>query len=306
MTNQKSFCSALILFVLIASTPVAMAQNPFLSKKEPSAQQAQRRLMSPHPIFVKLALWQKQLRDGMADLIEQARKDRRVAPLMYLLLLAYCYGVLHAAGPGHGKAVAMSYILSSKISVLKGVLFGFLIAIFHGFSGAICVLGLSHVLKKSISGTLQSVTNVTQIVSLALIVLLGIGILVKNGWQLYSNAKKKTNIPRKNAYASNRRTLPWAMVFGLVPCPGVVMVMLFCLSMDLAVLGLILAACVSLGMATTIVFAVTLVTVGKAGIFKRVSENRTETIEGIVGILSGGAIAVFGALFLMTALIPAR
>ncbi|WP_319406525.1 hypothetical protein [uncultured Desulfosarcina sp.] len=63
------------------------------------------------------------------------------------------------------------------------------------------------------------------------------------------------------------------------------MVMLFCLSMDLVLLGLLLAICIALGM-------------GKAGILRAVSEKRIEKAEAIVGMLSGAAIAGFGTLFL--------
>ena len=51
---------------------------------------------------------------------------------------------------------------------------------------------------------------------------------------------------------TRKGVLPWAVAVGLVPCPAVVMVMLFCLSMDVVILGLLLAVCISIGMATTI------------------------------------------------------
>ena len=51
---------------------------------------------------------------------------------------------------------------------------------------------------------------------------------------------------------SRKGLVPWALAVGLVPCPAVVMVMLFCLSMDALALGLVLAVFISLGMALTI------------------------------------------------------
>ena len=95
------------------------------------------------------------------------------------------------------------------------------------------------------------------------------------------------------AKATYRNLLPWAATVGLVPCPAVVTVMLFCLSMEALVLGLCLAACICLGMATTIACVVVAVILGKAGILNVVSEKRAATLEGLLGLGSGAVIAVF-------------
>ncbi len=104
------------------------------------------------------------------------------------------------------------------------------------------------------------------------------------------------------AKATYRNLLPWAATVGLVPCPAVVTVMLFCLSMEALVLGLCLAACICLGMATTIACVVVAVILGKAGMLNVVSEKRAATLEGLLGLGSGAVIAVFGVLFLLAAI----
>jgi len=58
-------------------------------------------------------------------------------------------------------------------------------------------------------------------------------------------------------------------------------------------------------MAATISVAVTAVVMGKAGVLNAVSKKRAETIEGYIGMLSGAAITVFGALFLLTTITSA-
>jgi len=96
--------------------------------------------------------------------------------------------------------------------------------------------------------------------------------------------------------------LAWAVTVGLVPCPAVVMVMLFCLSMDAMILGLLLAAFISLGMATTISIVVIAIIMGKTGALSVVSEKYAMRVEGTIGLLSGAAISVFGALFLISSI----
>jgi len=70
-----------------------------------------------------------------------------------------------------------------------------------------------------------------QVVSFGLIALLGLGILIKNGWTIRTRIKARSVQAPSRREEKTRGLLPWAMAVGLVPCPGVVMVMLFCLSM---------------------------------------------------------------------------
>lgn len=290
----------LIFLQLICGLVTANAQNPFLPNNTPD-----RVVPKPPPqnsFLTKIALYQQQFKQKMAAMIRQIKTSESIRPLFAVLMIAFGYGVLHAAGPGHGKAVAMFYILSRNSSIASGLLFGTLIAFFHGFSGAICVLGLHYVLQKSVSGTLGTVSHTTQIVSFGLIALLGIVILAKNGHALFFKSESSPNPSNKDSKTFKNGLLPWAVAVGLVPCPGVVIVMLFCLSMDSLTLGLLLAVFISLGMATTVSFVVIAVVIGKGISFRTFSTKRTERVESIIGVISGLAITALGVLFLTTAI----
>ncbi len=285
------FC--LLVLQLTGGVAVAEPQGPFSSGDPDDRVTA---TSPPRSSFLtKIALYQQRLKQTMATLIRQVKTSGSIYPLLVLLAIAFGYGVVHAAGPGHGKMVAMSYMMSRTPSIAGGLLLGSGIALFHGFSGAICVLGLHYVLQKSISGTLATITYMTQIVSFGLIMLLGIGIAARRGWKLFFREDSR-------GFPSDTKTrglLPWAVAVGVVPCPGVVMVMLFCLSMDVLILGLLLAVCISVGMATTISLVAITVAMGKAGILSATSTRHAETLEGVVGILSGIVIASLGTLFLL-------
>jgi len=168
--------------------------------------------------------------------------------------------------------------------------------------GREAVLALHFILQTSVSGTLSSVSNVTQVVSFSLIALLGLGILIKNGWEALQRLKAGPVRTPSRPNEKTRGLLPLAMAVGLVPCPGVVMVMLFCLSMGAMTLGLALAACVALGMAATISLVVLAVVTGKAGLLKMMPEGKVALVESVVGLLSGIAIALLGTMFLVTTL----
>ena len=214
--------------------------------------------------------------------------------------MAFAYGAIHAAGPGHGKALAASYVLSHKPSPIGGVLFGLLIALLHGFSGIVGVIGLRYFIEKSLNETLTSVTNVTQVVSFGLIFVLGLGIFLKHCYALF--VKSAPKIENSSPMKTMGILLPWAAAVGLVPCPAVVMVMLFCLSMDAMIIGLCTSVCVVLGMGTTICLVVVAVIFGKGGILHIPLISQHQAVETWLGLFSGAAISFFGIIFLIASI----
>ena len=281
-------------------TGPAWSRNPFTARPE-TLQKA------PEPpfksrLFVKIIVWQHQLKQRMSDLIRRSRNGGDTRTVLLLMALALAYGAVHAAGPGHGKVVAMSYVLSHRSSLTGGLLFGLCIAGVHALSGIVGVLGLHFIIRRSVSDTLASVTLVTQGVSFALITLLGLGLFMKHGLALLRRQRPAERVA--SAAKGSAGLLPWAMAVGLVPCPAVVMVMLFCMSMEAIRLGFLLAACMAIGMAGTLSVAVLAVIMGKAGVMNALPHQGAKTVERYVGVLSGGVIAFFGGIFLFTSVYP--
>jgi ABC-type nickel/cobalt efflux system permease component RcnA len=65
--------------------------------------------------------------------------------LFSLALGAFAYGVFHAAGPGHGKAVISSYMLANERAMNRGVALSFLAAFWQA-TVAIALVGVASVL----------------------------------------------------------------------------------------------------------------------------------------------------------------
>jgi len=288
----KVFAVLLILFPLILEVVPVRAQNPFLSKEKP--QQVSQAPGLPNPFLAKIVFWQQQLHHKMAVLTRQAKETGSIRPILSLILIAFAYGALHAAGPGHGKAIATSYLISHGNKLCKGILVGNLIALFHGISGAGLVLALYFLLEKSVSGPMESVTRTIQIVSYSLIALLGSGLLVRSLFlwrrRRWNNRSGEKDLTEK----SKRYPLAIALAVGIVPCPGVVLVLLFCISLNALSLGLLLAFCLTLGMAVTISAVGVAVIAGKNFTFKAVNGRHRLT-----GIIEQSA-ETLGALMVMT------
>ena len=68
------------------------------------------------------------------------------------LAIAFAYGVFHAVGPGHGKAVLLSYFLSQDAKISRGVWMGAQIAFFHVVSAIVIVIIVHLILQQAFGG----------------------------------------------------------------------------------------------------------------------------------------------------------
>jgi nickel/cobalt transporter (NicO) family protein len=290
-----------LLIVLGAVLP-SEAQNPFISQE--SDQKAPATPSIWHLFLDKIGDWQQKLNQKMAELTREARERESLQPLLTLMVIAFLYGVLHAAGPGHGKAVATFYLLSGGRKLVRGIFLGASIASLHGLSGIVLVLAVYFVLKRGIIGSLDAVTRTTELISYSLIAVLGAVLLIKSLISWYAQHGSDGSNRRAGLEKKAQNPLAMGLAVGMIPCPGVVLVMLFCLSMNMLGLGLLLAFFLILGMATTVS------TVGVAALAGKnlalgALERRNKTVEILQhGIETAAALLVtaLGLLFLASTL----
>jgi nickel/cobalt exporter len=280
-------------FCLLVWTGQSWPQSPFKAGPDKQAQTVQEDFGFMDRALMQLNLWQRQINQRMSQLSREVEQTGSVRPVLFLLGLALLYGLLHAAGPGHGKLVALSYAVSrDRLSAALAV--GNLTALVHGLSGITMVLVVKFLLDTSMRGALASTTQTTQIISYALVALLGALLL---GRALWSWREK-----RGQSKALKRDVPPWLMALaaGIVPCPGVVLIMLFCLAQGMTWLGVLMALAMSLGMALTISAVAAAAYAGKSVSLKAASIS-SKKVQWAERILESGAallLMVFGLLFL--------
>jgi ABC-type nickel/cobalt efflux system permease component RcnA len=296
---KKSFIILGAMLLILSLVSLTSAHNPFITK--PEDQHAAPAPAIRSKLFLKILIWQHQLKEKMAVLVRQTKATGSLRPLMLLLVAAFAYGVIHAAGPGHGKAIALSYVLSQKPRWFQGILFGNSLALFHGASGIIFVLVVRLVLNQSIARNLANVTHTSQIISFSLVSCLGLWVLVKSiaKWKKIRRDESDPHVPEKRGTPYTSPILT-AFVVGSIPCPAVVMVMLFALSMDLIGLGIILGLTISVGMALTVSIVVLTAMSGKAVSVSVASKHGhlVAYVECGIEIVAGLALATLGLLFL--------
>jgi nickel/cobalt exporter len=114
----------------------------------------------------------------LSGLIRAAKADGSAA---YTLLgVSFLYGVFHAAGPGHGKAVISSYLIANDETWRRGIVLSFASAILQAFT-AIAIVGIAAALLGATAKAMGDTVRVIEIVSYALIMLIGLRLLWVKG-----------------------------------------------------------------------------------------------------------------------------
>ena len=100
-----------------------------------------------------------------------------------LISLSFAYGVFHAIGPGHGKAVIMTYVGTQGASVKKGAALSFAAALLQSIVAIILVSVIGQMLQFTF-GEVQTMGEQLTQVGYALVMSLGLYILLKSGNKL--------------------------------------------------------------------------------------------------------------------------
>ena len=126
------------------------------------------------PFFIWISIHQQHFYHALSDALSALKED----PLgvWVLLGLSFAYGVFHAVGPGHGKAVITSYLVASGETVRRGILLSFGAAMVQAASAIIIVVTGAVVLRVGATA-ITFATDWVEIVSYGAIVLFGLWLL---------------------------------------------------------------------------------------------------------------------------------
>jgi nickel/cobalt exporter len=169
---------ALALLAMLWIDP-AFAQNPFGA--------GPRAAPAPDGIVGWILAKQSEFYRGLSAQIRAAKADG--SAVWSLLALSFIYGVFHAAGPGHGKAVISSYVVANGETWRRGVALSFASAILQALV-AVLLVGIAAVLLGATSRTMTGTVYWIEIFSYGLIALLGARLLWVKG-RAFINAWKR-------------------------------------------------------------------------------------------------------------------
>ena len=251
------------------------------------------------------------------------------------LVISFVLGGLHALTPGHGKAIVAAYLVGSKGRVIDAVFLGIVVTFTHTFS--VIALGIAMLVAGSFAP--DDVVPWLSLFSGILIVGIGAWLFTKNMKQYYSGGARShdhdhdhshdhdhdhdhghshdddhdhgddhdhshSHGGRTHSHAPPERTGFWGLLSlgisgGIVPCVDALIGLLFAISLNKLVWGLIILCAFSLGLAAVLVAIGILMVLAKPLIERF-------TGEGIwlqrLPIMSAAVVILLGAILALKAL----
>lgn len=223
--------------------------------------------------------WQYELNSFIASNIRELKDDSSLSASLTIIAIAFIYGVVHAVGPGHGKALVAFYFTSNKSDYKKAFKIGYLISIFHAASALFFTFGIYFIIEKMFRKNFQEFSSVAMNISAIMIILVGIYLL----YEIYLHAKDK----EKKIQRTNKSELAVSFSAGIVPCPGVMTIVLFCIVLEQYTVGILSSIAMSIGMGLTI---------SLAGIFSIALNKKAETMLNSYGFI----LQILGAFLVLS------
>jgi ABC-type nickel/cobalt efflux system permease component RcnA len=157
----------LAILALLASVDGAvhtlLAQNPFGGPRPPAEPQV-------GGIVGWLLARQSEFYREISAAIRHAKTDG--SAVWTLLAVSFAYGIFHAAGPGHGKAVISSYLVANQETARRGIALSFVSALLQALV-AILIVAIGAWLLNVTAKTMCSAETGIEIASYALIAAFG-------------------------------------------------------------------------------------------------------------------------------------
>ena len=151
------------IMVFDAALHALLAQNPFGGPRPPAEPPA-------GGIIGWILAKQSEFYREMSSTIRAAKSDG--SAVWTLLGISFAYGIFHAAGPGHGKAVISSYLVANEETARRGIVLSFVSALLQALV-AVAIVAVFAWLLSSTAKTMCSAEKAIEIASYGLIAAFG-------------------------------------------------------------------------------------------------------------------------------------
>ncbi|WP_447922458.1 nickel/cobalt transporter [Achromobacter aegrifaciens] len=244
--------------------------------------------------FGQVSVWQSHFYRQLTGAVRAWQADGGAA--WGLIGLSFAYGVFHALGPGHGKAVISSYVLANRQTARNGALLALVSALIQALVAIALVAALALVFNAT-AATMNHATRWLELASYALVTLLGAWLVwVKAIRPLLRTRTRRAHAqihhhhdrdcacghahapaPEQVAGPLNwRRAGAAILAVGLRPCSGALIVLVFALAQGFFLAGVASALAMGLGTGLTVA-ALACLAVAAGGVATRVGSRLSGT-----------------------------
>ncbi|WP_392559485.1 nickel/cobalt transporter [Orbus mooreae] len=280
--------------------------------------------------------WQRYFHKQLIQFLIKAKDDPfQVGTL--LLYFSFLYGILHSAGPGHGKIIISTYLATQPKQLKKSLLLTLLSAIMQGVTAVILITATLIILNVSTKYLTIGEYRLEQM-SYILIILIGIYLCYRTIKKLIkivitdkNNQKKIGHIRPLNPQNSpsslssgcqccNHKHLPnqhemahtkgWLGDLGIIlsigirPCSGSLLVLIFSYSFGVYYWGILATFAISIGTAvTTSLFAI-FVHYARKTAERLINKDRTQNrrwvmISQFIALIGGVLLVIMGLILII-------
>ncbi len=279
-----------------------------------------------------VAQTQQRLQRALAGAVKGLKSGNAVGAGLFLAGLSFVYGVVHAVGPGHGKAIISSYVLANEETVRRGILISFLAAALQALT-AVALVSLLLVALNATGFQVTAWANQLETVSYAMIALVGLYLLVSELRRLarrwWRPADKHQGHGHHEAHdyhhdhdhshdhgtghhhhedgaacdhivdasdiagpLSWRKVAAVVVSVGIRPCSGAILVLIFALTQGLFWAGVAATFAMAFGTALTVA-ALASMALGSRALMLRVGQGNQRWAEAVwTSCAIGGALVV--------------
>lgn len=233
--------------------------------------------------------------------------------------LSFAYGVFHAAGPGHGKAVISAWILANEQALRRGLAMAAAAAALQAVM-AVALVGLLAGVLRVTAARMTGLVSAVETASFAAVALVGAVLLWRKarlfcarwlpGAVAHDHAPGEAcgpgcrhvhmPTPQEASAATLRSAAGAVLAAGLRPCSGAIIVLVFALAQGVFPLGIAATFAMALGTAVTTGALAALAVLAK-GTALRLAAGRGERAALLVGaleVLAAAFVLAFGLALL--------
>lgn len=224
----------------------------------------------------QIAIWQSQFYRQLTTAVRAWKADGLQA--WWLLVLSFAYGVFHALGPGHGKAILSAYVVANRETMKNGAILAFVASLVQAFV-AIALVGVAAGILNVTGSVLNEATAYLELLAYAFLVLLGAWLVYKHVFKPILGLVRPQHGDHDHQHHHNHDhhdhancghshfpapeqvvgQLSWRKAWGVIlaiglrPCSGAILVLVFALSQQFFLAGV--AAALAMGLGTGIAVA---------------------------------------------------
>ena len=337
LTTLIALCTSLLLAIAFSTIPARAQETkkPAVVKIDPSKLLVRPKSARNAPAFLDDPRgWvqgkQRFFYTKMSSTLQKIRRGDNVNAAMWLMFMSFVYGVLHAAGPGHGKAVVSAWMLANEQQLKRGIIIAAMAAFVQALTAIILV---SAVLALVVAAGTKArfIASSLEAASFGLIALVGVYLIwqaLKSKWPVsaghhyhhhdhdcathQSEATEcdcgHAHMPQASDVADDWswiKAISLAIAVGIRPCSGAILVLLLSSTIGLYWAGIASTFAMAIGTGLT-VSAVAALAVTSKNLAVKLTGGNSQTLPRImfgVKLLAGLFIASTGG-FLFWAAMP--